>query len=210
MADAAKTPRAVAFDWGGVFTRGTFDSSAVHDLAAYLGVSEDAVAEHYYPLMETFEVGAFDMAGFHRRFAERSKLALSRQGFVDTFLGAVRERTQMYRLLAAIPPGYRVAMLSNNVPVLCDQIRGDPRMARIEEFVFSNELGVRKPDPAAFAQLAQALAVPPAATVFVDDNAANIGAAESLGFRGIHFESLDSFARRWRLYFPDIPVPAPR
>jgi FMN phosphatase YigB (HAD superfamily) len=63
-------------------------------------------------------------------------------------------------------------MLSNNVPVLCDRVRDDPRTARIERFVFSNEIGVRKPDPAAFMALAEALQLAPHEIVFVDDAAA--------------------------------------
>lgn len=195
---------AIAFDWGGVFTEGTFDGSAVRNLAGAFGVSEDEIGKTYFPLMERFEAGAFDFPRFHEHFLERSGLSLPLATFKETFLDSVKERAAMFGLLASIPRRYTVGMLSNNVAVLCDRVRDDPRLARIEHFVFSNELGVRKPDPAAFAALTEALGVPPGATVFIDDNEANIAACRDLGYRGILLDSVASFAEEWRLLLPEL------
>ncbi|ADI15909.1 HAD family hydrolase [Truepera radiovictrix] len=200
---------AIAFDWGGIFTENTFDSSAVRNLARLAGVSEAQLGETYFPLMELFEAGAFDFPEFYRRFVERSGLELDPTRFRETFLGSVVERREMFGVLAAIPAHYTVGMLSNNVPVLCDRVRSDPRMARIEHFIFSNEINVRKPAPEAFAALAKALGRPPEETVFIDDNEANIRACEALGFRGLWLESYEGFAARWQRLLPELPLPAP-
>ena len=196
--------RAIAFDWGGIFTEGTFDSSAVRNLAELADTSVDEIGATYFPLMEEFEVGAFDLEGFVARFREASGLDIDEDAFRTTFLGSVRERTAMFAVLGSIPPAYTVGMLSNNVPVLCDRVRDDKRMARIETFVFSNEIGVRKPDPDAFAALTTALGVPPRETVFVDDSEANIEAANDLGFDGILLDTFEGFLARWRTRFPEL------
>ncbi len=196
--------RAVAFDWGGVFTVGTFDGRAVQALAALLGRSEGDVARSYYRLMERFEVGAFDLPEFQRRLTHDLGVDVDETAFRQTFLGAPRERSAMFELLAGIPPDYGVGMLSNNVPELCDQVRSDARMARIERFVFSNEIGARKPDARAFEALSEALSVPPAETVFVDDNAENLAACRALGFRGVLLDTPARFAERWRTLPPDL------
>lgn len=196
--------KAIAFDWGGIFTEGTFDSSAVRNLARAFGVKEDEIAKTYFPLMEVFEAGAFDMATFHRRFLEHSGLTLPYETFRATFLGSVRERAAMFEVLSSIPAGYTVGMLSNNVPILCDTVRDDPRYRRIEHFVFSNEIRVRKPDPAAFAALSGALGVPPEATVFVDDNVGNIETCRTLGYQGILLDSFASFAAQWNAVLPEL------
>ncbi len=201
------TISAIAFDWGGVFTEGTFDSSAVRALAARTGRSEDHIAGTYFPLMEHFEAGAFDWGTFSERFIRESGVDLEPPEFRETFLGAVRERPEMFRVLAAIPAHYTVGMLSNNVAVLCDRVRDDPRMARTQHFVFSNEIKVRKPDPAAFAALTGALGVPPEETVFVDDNGGNIAACEALGYKGLLLESYDGFSTAWKQLLPDVPLP---
>ncbi len=199
--------RAIAFDWGGIFTEGTFDSGAVRALARLYGVPEEQIAEHYYPLMAEFEVGAFGLDEFIARFAARSGLETDPQRFREAFLGTICKRRWMTSLLASIPGIYVVGMLSNNVPVLCDAIRHDARMSRIEEFVFSNEIRVRKPDPAAFAALSKVLGVPPQETVFIDDSKANIAACRALGFHGIWYDSDEGFKRQWQALLPDIPLP---
>lgn len=198
--------QAIAFDWGGVFTEGTFDAGAVRALAAAAGVPEERVAETYYPLMEPFEAGAFDLPEFHRRFVEGSGVALDGRSFRQAFLGSVHERRAMFAVLGAIPAGFRVGMLSNNVPVLCDRVRDDPRMERIEHFVFSNEIGVRKPDAAAFTALSDALGVPAEGTVFVDDSRTNVDACRELGYQGIWLESFERFLHAWSELLPTVPT----
>jgi FMN phosphatase YigB (HAD superfamily) len=198
--------RGIAFDWGGIFTEGTFDSDAVTNLAALCGVSEERIAERYYPLMAEFETGAFGLDEFTARFREESGLSLDPERFRETFLGSGRERAAMYRVLAAIPADFSVGMLSNNVPVLCDRVRGDARMGRIDRFLFSNELGVRKPAPAAYQALSRALGLPPEEIVFIDDNADNIRACRDLGFNGIHLIDFDGFVEELASTVPRVPL----
>ena len=200
--------RAIAFDWGGIFTKGTFDSSAVRNLAALGHTTSEEIAATYFPLMEEFEAGASSFDAFAATFLQRSGLDVDAGLFRKTFLGSVRERSAMFAVLDAIPSSYVVGMLSNNVPVLCDRVRDDRRFGRIEHFVFSNEIGVRKPDPAAFDALTRALGVPPEETAFVDDNQGNVDAARALGFDGILLDTFEGFLERWRQRFPDIAVDA--
>jgi putative hydrolase of the HAD superfamily len=203
---ASRPVRAIAFDWGGVFTEGTFDGSATRNLAELYGVERARVEAVYLPLMAEFERGAFDFAGFTRRFRECSSLPVEAASFRRTFLASVRERSAMLKVLEAIPANYRVAMLSNNVPELADRVREDARFKRIEHFLFSHEIGVRKPDPEAFAALTRALGQAPEETVFIDDNQDNIAACTALGFTGILCDGFESFQTRWREVLPDIPV----
>ncbi len=200
--------RAIAFDWGGVFTEGTFNSSAIRALAELAGLAASQVEPAYLRLMAPFEEGAFDLPEFRRRLAGQLGVALEAGAFRDAFLGAVASRETMVALLRSIPQRYLVGMLSNNVPALCDLVRNDARMERIERFVFSNEIGVRKPDARAFHALSAALGVPAEETVFVDDSAANIAACETLGFTGLLLDTLPAFADRWRAALPDLPLPA--
>lgn len=204
----ATVPTAIAFDWGGIFTRGTFDSSAIVDLAKLIGVSAEFLEPRYLGLMAEFEVGAFDMEGFHLRFCEATESRPRFDRFEATFLGAVREREPMYELAQSLDGRFKLGMLSNNVPQLCDTVRQDPRVAGFAAFVFSNEIAVRKPHPDAFAALAGALALPPTEIVFIDDSAKNIEAANELGFRGLLLDDLPSFARRWRELLPTVALPA--
>lgn len=208
VAGSRPLPSAIAFDWGGVFTRGTFDSSAVADLAVLIGTATDFLEPRYLHLMAEFESGAFDMAGFHERFCEATESRPRLDRFEATFLGAVRERKPMYELVGSLAGRFKLGMLSNNVPVLCDTVRQDERLADFDAFLFSNEIAVRKPHPDAFSALAHALALPPEEIVFVDDNEKNIAAADELGFKGLLLDELPSFAHRWREMLPGVALPS--
>jgi HAD superfamily hydrolase (TIGR01509 family) len=197
---------AIAFDWGGIFTEGTFDSSAVRNLAALCQTTPEVIGQTYFPLMEHFEAGDFEFDEYHRRFVEKSGFAIDEGVFRKTFLGSVLERKSMFEVLNAIPVTYKVGMLSNNVPVLCDRVRSDVRFKRVETFVFSNEIKVRKPEPRSFGELTKALGVPPQNTVFIDDNPDNIVACKQLGFTAIYLDTFANFLKRWETVLPGIPL----
>lgn len=204
---SSRAYEAIAFDWGGVMTRGTFDSSAVVALARLVGIASADLHSTYLRLMAGFEVGEYDMAGFHARFGAATGTSTSLDLFRATFLGAVKERPAMYALIGTLPASLKVGVLSNNVPELCDLVRDDPRLGRVDAFVFSNEIGVRKPRREAFDALTAALGTPPEFTVFVDDNHDNIAACQALGFTGLLIDTSAAFARRWRTALPALPLP---
>ena len=200
---------AIAFDWGGIFTEGTFDSQAHVDLAGLYGLEPSVVEPDYLELMKAFEEGAYDLPGFKGALEARLDAGeVSLDVFREAFLGAVNERAVMYDVVQAIPDRFVVGMLSNNVPELCDRVRTDPRLDRMDgRFVFSNEIKVRKPDPEAYAHLEDALAVPAAHAIFIDDAAHNIQAAAEFGFKTIHLTDMPAFYRQWRELLPDVPLP---
>lgn len=203
---AAARPRlrGIAFDWGGVFTVGTFDGRAIERIARLVDLPPDRVRGPYLELMEEFEVGAFDLPTFQARLGATLGRDADEASFRGAFLDAPLERAATYALLAGIPDAYAVGMLSNNVPVLCDRVRDDPRTARTERFVFSNEIGARKPDSVAFMALAEAMQLAPHEIVFVDDAPRNVDAARALGFEALLLDTPSAFAARWRAALPDL------
>lgn len=62
--------------------------------------------------------------------------------------------------------------------------------------VVSGEEGVIKPDPKIYEILIERAGLTPARTAFVDDSAANIAAAQKLGFQAHRFEGANDF-RNW-------------
>lgn len=196
--------KGIAFDWGGVFTVGTFDGRAIERLAGLLDLPVATVRGPYLELIELFEVGAFDLPTFQTRLSAALGRDADVAAFRSAFLDAPLERAATYGLLSGIPDDYAVGILSNNVPVLCDRFRDDARTARVERFVFSNEIGARKPDAAAYMTLAEGLQLAPHEIVFVDDAARNIAAAQALGFQALLLDAPVAFAARWRAALPDL------
>jgi putative hydrolase of the HAD superfamily len=62
----------------------------------------------------------------------------------------------------------------------------------------SNELGVRKPDVAAFQAVATAIGVPPQRILFFDDLPANVAGARASGMRAVQVSAVSDIARALR------------
>lgn len=181
--------RHVAFDWGGVFTLGTFDGRSTARLAGQYDLDVEEVRRHYFALVHHLEVGEWTLPAFWHEFSARIGLTgVPYPDFEALYLGSVTRNEPMYDLLAKLPPNVRVGLLSNNYPVVSDLLRADPAFARFDALVFSNELGHKKPAPQAFAALANALRVAPADCAFVDDVGENIDAARGAGFAGLLYD----------------------
>ncbi|MPY65485.1 HAD family phosphatase [Deinococcus sp. SDU3-2] len=201
--------RHVAFDWGGVFTVGTFDGRSTARLAERGGMPVEHVRQSYFRHVHHLEVGAWTLPDFWEVLAAETGLTLSYPEFEALYLGSVHDNAAMYTTLARIPAGVRVGLLSNNYPVVSDHLRRDPRFARFDALVFSNELRQKKPHPDAFAALQGAMGVPAAHTAFVDDVEENIEAARAAGFHGLlyHHEHHAAFERELAGWL-GLPVPS--
>lgn len=175
--------RAIAFDWGGVFTVGTFDGRSTGRLAERYGLDVDEVRRHYFALVHHLELGEWSLPQFWTEFSRLIGIAdVPYADFEALYLGSVYRNQPMYDFFPSIPPEFRVGLLSNNYPVIADHLERDPGWARFDVLVFSNRIGVKKPDERAFAALTHALEVPPIRTVFIDDVQENLDAAAALGF----------------------------
>lgn len=84
-----------------------------------------------------------------------------------------------------------------------------PFLAHFEALVISGREGVVKPDPAIFELLCARHGVAPADAVFIDDSAANIDTARSLGFEVVLFASPDQCRRELRALGLDLAAPNP-
>ncbi len=197
MNESVLPARHVAFDWGGVFTVGTFDGRSTQNVADHSGVPVERVRDSYFRHVQQLEVGAWTLDHFWSVLQGETGVTLPYADFEALYLGSIADHAPMYATLAALPEGVRVGLLSNNYPVVSDHLRADPRFARFDALVFSNELGHKKPAPESFAALEAAMELPAAQTAFVDDVQENIAAANAAGFHGIlyHHEAHAAFER---------------
>lgn len=83
--------------------------------------------------------------------------------------------------------GYLVALLSNVTKEHAAIIRSLGYYTLFQPTLLSYQIGVRKPNPKAFKILLEELCFPPEQILFIDDQNANVRAAEKFGIRGIHF-----------------------
>lgn len=62
--------------------------------------------------------------------------------------------------------------------------------------VFSGDVRLAKPDARIYQHLAERHALPPAATLFIDDHLPNVAAARALGWQAHHFEHAEGLRER--------------
>ncbi|THF88297.1 HAD family phosphatase [Deinococcus sp. KSM4-11] len=185
MSDGTRGTRHVAFDWGGVFTVGTFDGRSTQNVADRTGIPVERIRDSYFRHVRQLEVGAWTLPHFWEVIQAETGVSMPYEEFEPLYLGSIHDNGPMYASLAALPPHVHVGLLSNNYPVVSDHLRKDPRFARFDALVFSNELGHKKPSPESFAALADAMGRPAEHVAFVDDVQENIDAAERAGFHGL-------------------------
>lgn len=184
-------PRHVAFDWGGVFTIGTFDGRSTARLAEHAGAQVESVRKSYFRHVHQLEVGAWTLPQFWDTMSQETGLTLPYSDFEALYLASVHDNAPMYALLSRLPRSVRVGLLSNNYPVVSDHLRQRPEFARFDALVFSNKIAAKKPEKAAFAALEEAMCCPAAQVAFVDDVQENIDAAQRYGFHGILYSHLE-------------------
>ncbi|MBP3044225.1 HAD family phosphatase [Arthrobacter jiangjiafuii] len=83
--------------------------------------------------------------------------------------------------------GAQLALLSNMPAAMSRNYTATAQWPGLfSRLYFSGQLRMLKPDPRIFEYVAGDLGVPPRDIVFIDDNAANISAAQALGLQTVH------------------------
>lgn len=200
---------AVIFDIGGVLTNVNRDR-AVRNL-----VDEGLDPAAVFALMNEAFNSPDGANPFHR--AERGEISLTAvlewaddrvpgasralDPSSETYVaGDVTFASEMLAVAAAARrSGLRVGALSNAIREWVEASSDEAALTfyrSVSPVVFSCDIGVRKPAPAAFERMLTLLDATAAATVFVDDSEINCAAASALGLRVIHVTDASADAAR--------------
>jgi HAD superfamily hydrolase (TIGR01509 family) len=183
------------FDMGGVVFRQNTDearrrfSAAGIDTARYMG---DYGQKDFFLDLETGKIGPDEFCRQMAAAAGRQQVSLEEAQ--HCWLGFIRD-VPAERLLALLTlrETYHVCLLTNTNPFVMDFTRstrfsagGKPITHYFDSLFCSYEMHVCKPDPAIFLQALAADGMKANESLFVDDSAKNVEAAEALGIRGLH------------------------
>lgn len=83
--------------------------------------------------------------------------------------------------------GLRLGLLSNFSPELRMLLEQQDLLHRFDHITISAEIGVMKPNAAAYRAILDMVALPANTCIFVDDQPVNVEAAQTLGLHGIVF-----------------------
>lgn len=180
---------AVVFDLGNVLVR--WDPAA-----AFAGVLPDDEVRRFLDDVDFAALNQQQDAGrpwadaraeVARRHPEHAAtLDLYVQRFAHSLPGEVPGTAAVVDELRAA--GVRVLGLTNwSAETFHHAVPAAPAIGRLEAVVVSGQEGVAKPDPRIFRLLASRHHLVPGRTVFADDSAANVAAADALGYVGVLF-----------------------
>jgi putative hydrolase of the HAD superfamily len=190
---------AVIWDFGGVFTGSPFEAFNAYEAAH--GLPRDFIRrvnatnphDNAWAKFERAEIGH---AGFDALFREESAaLGHSTPGadILPLLSGAVRPA--MVEALKACKARYKVGCITNNMASvghgsgMADSAESAsktaPIMALFDVVIESSKVGVRKPDPAIYRMMCEAIAVDPRACLYLDDLGINCKGAAAVGMTAI-------------------------
>lgn len=187
--------KAVIFDYGGVLAR-TVDPEPRAAWERDLGLAPGALtaAVHDKQLWVAAQNGSLTSDAHWQAVGEALGLsALQLRELRASFYGG---DVLNHELLACIDrlqqQDMTLGLLSNFSTDLRDMLEAQDLLRRFDHVAISAEIGVMKPDAAAYEAILGMLALPAPACVFIDDLPANVAAARALGMHGIVFEDTTS------------------
>jgi len=188
--------RAVFWDFGGVILSSPFE--AFNHYEAANGLPRDFIRSvnavdpdrNAWARIERQELS---VESFDDAFATESESLGHRVPGRDVLalLGGEVRPEMVTALDRVIEAGYITACLTNNVA--SGEARPDVAavMARFHHVVESSKVGVRKPEPAFYAQACDVARVDPSEVVFLDDLGINLKPAKAMGMATIKVVSAD-------------------
>ena len=187
--------KAVIFDYGGVLAR-TVDPEPRAAWERDLGLAPGALTAtvHDQRLWVAAQNGSIQSDAHWQAVGEALGLSISQLGELRAsfYAGDILNRELLARIDRLRKQGMALGLLSNFSTDLRGMLEAQDLLRRFDHIAISAEIGVMKPDAAAYEAILGMLALPASACVFIDDLPANVVAAQALGMHGIMFEDTAS------------------
>ncbi|MDG4826352.1 HAD family phosphatase [Asanoa sp. WMMD1127] len=186
--------RAVVFDIGGVLE---FCEPMDFDRRweAALGLADGAFDAALADVWAGGAVGTVTEAEVHAAIRERLGLSADQ---VDAVLADMWRQylgtpnTDLIAYARGLRPAYRTGILSNSFVGAREREQAAYGLTDlVDDCVYSHEVGLSKPDPAAWELICRRMDVAPTEMVFVDDFPGNVTAAAAHGMTAVLFRTTD-------------------
>jgi glucose-1-phosphatase len=181
------------FDLGGVLVK----FSGVQDIVPFLRekASESEIRERWRccPHTHQYGIGELSRQKFAERFVRDWNLSISPEEFLREFRSwSKRLLPGAADLLASLRPRFRLAALSNSNELHWERNSNDLGVTGLFEVaISSHQIGVCKPDPAAYLIALERLGVSSQAVMFFDDVPTHVEAAAALGIQAFRVDGVE-------------------
>lgn len=206
---SATGPDVVLFDLGGVLAA----FGGVERMGALSGIGEpDEIWRRWLSCrwVRSFESGACTPEEFAHGVVEDWDLSISGAEFLEEFRGWLKGPLEGAEALVSEVSAHATTACFSNTNVLHWEAGGAgwDLMGRFDRTFLSFQLGLLKPDAAAFAAVVGELGIEAERILFLDDNLINVEAARAVGLRAERVVGVDE--ARLALIKAGLPLQAPR
>ena len=181
--------KGVIFDWGGVLMR-TVDASGRRKWEQKLDLPLHTVdrAVHGSRSWKQAQSGLISHADYWADVGAQLGLdGAALAEFRHDYFSGDRLDLDMVQFIRDLRPRFQTALLSNASPHLSDMLDELGVADMFDVTVISGQVGVQKPNPPIYHIVLERLSLQPQETIFVDDFAHNVEAAQALGMQTLHF-----------------------
>lgn len=201
--------RAVIWDMGGVIIRGSDGSASRELLARRLGMERAALENIVFNsetsrlslLGKISEAKAWENVGNVIGLHGEDLMQARREFFSGNQLDS-----ELVEFIDVLRPQYKTGLLSNAWAGTRQSLGAKYAFLHVFDVsVFSDEIGMVKPDPAFYHWILDRLSVLPEESVFIDDRLENIQAARALRMTVIHFQTREQTLQDLRILLPVFP-----
>jgi putative hydrolase of the HAD superfamily len=165
-------------------------------LTNHCSLSQEEILKHFnqQEIVHEFETGRLSNEGFYDHIRTSCSLnGLAYADFLPLFNDIFDEDGRVIRLIEELKSHVKLGMISNT-----NAIHSKHLIERYELFShfhkvwFSNDVGLRKPDPAIYRLALDHFKAQPNEAVFIDDLEPNIEGARRMGIHGIHYRGYEN------------------
>lgn len=143
-------------------------------------------------LLVAFDCGHLNPEQFHDALCRRAGLQMGFVEFASRWCDVFAPVPGMADLVEDVVARVPTALLSDTDPLHFAWCRRKfPAVGQVPRWAVSYEVGAMKPDPALFAAACDAVGVPPARCLFVDDLPRNVEGAVMFGMQAVLFEGAE-------------------
>ncbi len=197
-------PKALLFDLGGVLVDVDF-SRALNAWSPLSALSPDELRsafrfDHAYERHERGEITAVEYF-LHLKSALQLTATLDQieHGWNAIFAGEIAQTRLLVETTRQTLPCF--AFTNTNASHFRHSAGLYPKVVSAFDRIFaSHEIGLRKPERAAFDYICQQLKLAPASILFFDDLAENVRAAQDAGLRAVHVRGPDDVAEALKAF----------
>lgn len=187
----------VYYDINGVLVR--FYQRAFTNIAEDLQIAPDVIEEIYWRCNDAVCRGDMSLEQFNQQLAE--KLGQPSFAWEKYYLDSIEPISEMYDSIVEVSANYKVGLVSNIMPGLIKSMikRGILPDIDYKAIIDSSEVGAIKPELEIYKLATEISKVSPSEILFIDDDRANIMAADKFGWKVLWFDDYRPEATKKRI-----------